>query len=273
MSMDARRAWEEHSQAQGNAYIVGKQLAIYAEKVTDLAWAGDGDLMRACRLSRRSVQRALRELETLREIVRQPPQAGRRRLYLVDPAGRSQLVLFSSQSGASAIPQYGLAQSATRGTVPPVAQSATSDQDCASHVRAGSSSKELVNSTPPTPRPGGSAHSPDLLRSITTPRRRRRRGLEPVVAQPCPLPDHDPSERELFARRWADVLHRLSPLLPETTVEIWLADAHLHELDPLTIAVDAQRIAWIAGRFAPVLQRVAGTDVQLVACDHVGVRR
>jgi hypothetical protein len=97
--MDAMRAWEEHSQAHGSAYIVGKQLAIWAQPGTNLMWATNPKIARACRMSVRHVQRALRSLELAGEIVRQPTSPGHRRVYLIDAKAAGQLPLFPAGGG------------------------------------------------------------------------------------------------------------------------------------------------------------------------------
>lgn len=248
------RAWEEHSQAQGSAYIVGKQLAIWAQPGTNLMWAANPQIARACRLSVRHVQRALRSLELAGEIVRQPASPGQRRVYLIDAKAAGQLPLFTARGDTRVTPPHD-----TTGLKGDTRVTPTEGQ------------KEK-NNTPLAP-PGGNP-SPDLLRRIKQPRaRRRRRRDATVVAVACPLPERDPEQRTACEQRWSEIADALRCQLSDGAFEIWLADAHLHALSPLTVAVDAHRAAWIASRFGPVLHRAAGAEVQLVACAQITVAR
>jgi hypothetical protein len=253
MSMDAMRAWEEHSHAHGSAYIVGKQLAIWAQPGTNLMWAANPQIARACRLSVRHVQRALRSLELAGEIVRQPVSPGQRRVYLIDAKAAGQLPLFTARGDTRVIPPHDT--TGLRGDT---------------HVTPTEGQKGKDN-TPPAP-PRGGAHPPDLLRGMSRPRRRRRGLAVPVAPQPCPLPAAAAVARTLIEQRWSEIAERLEPLMTPAAFEIWLADAHLHALAPLTVAVDAERIAWIASRFEPLLHRAAGVPVSVVACQQLGVR-
>lgn len=252
--MDAMRAWEEHSQAQGSAYQVGKQLAIWAQPQTNLMWAANPRIARACRLSVRQVQRALRSLELAGEIVRQPASPGQRRVYLIDAKAAGQLPLFSARGDDTRV-------------IPP---HDTTGLRGDTRVTPTEGQKGKDN-TPLAPQGGNP--SPDLLRSVKQPRRRRRARALAVVAETCPLPERDPEQRSACEERWSEIADALRPQMPADMFEIWLADAHLHDLSPLTVAVHAERMRWIASRFAPVLQHAAGAEVALVACAQIKAAR
>lgn len=86
-------AWE-HSKQGGNALIVLLKLADNADDERRLAWPSVPHLAKKCRMSERTVQRALRELEaageisTHREGGRQRDGSYKATVYRVHPQGR-----------------------------------------------------------------------------------------------------------------------------------------------------------------------------------------
>lgn len=281
MSMEAVRSWEKHSRTEGTAFVVGKQLAFYAEQRTDLAWPSNKALAQSCRLSERQVQRALRELELTGEIVEQARSHGRRRVYIVTPQLPSQAPLFHPE-GDTHVTQEGGFVTQALGDI----QGLEGD----THAHAGRNPKnQKQNHTPLGPPGGGALAAPDLLRELhpagQTPRvsvcvervaparRRRSRRLasEPVVASGrCPLhelTDSAASDRVALEEHWHLLASRLRERIGESTFEVWFADAHLHRLDSgLTLAIDPHRLGWVPDRFGAVIAAAAGVDVEMVAC-------
>lgn len=79
----------DHSRSRGTARLVLLALADNADRQTRIAWPGVEDLAKRTRVSERSVQRALRALEGLREIeLIEAGRPGQRARYRVIPEGR-----------------------------------------------------------------------------------------------------------------------------------------------------------------------------------------
>lgn len=275
MSMQALHSWEAHSRAGDAAFIVGKQLALYAQQQTDLAWPSDRELVRSTRLSKSTVQRALRELERAGEIIRQAASPGRRRVYLIAPQSPHQE------------PLPGL-EGVTHDTFVASGKGVICDVEGVTHACAGSNPQNQ-RQDPPSPPKGGFAVAPDLLDRLhptgQTPRvtarvervaparrRRRRRGEDaPLLASgPCPLhgvTDRAASDRLALEEHWKHIASRLRERIGETTFELWLCDAHLHGLESgLQLAIDPPRLSWVAERWGRAIAAAAGVDVEIVAC-------
>lgn len=258
MSIELANDWKTHSGASGAAYRVGKELALYAQRGTGLAWPSNAELHRATRLSERHIQRALRVLEARGELIRQPSQPGRRRVYLVVPLPGDAMSLFPPDVG--------------RHNVTP--------KVTPTRARVGTAGNR-INNTPPTPQ-GGSA--PDLLRSIgqsghvtvrlpeACNQRRRRRDTsarQPVERRPCPLlgRTHDHALEE----EWLGLSERVRDLVGESVFEIWFGSGHLHRGgESLELGIHPDRLSWVYGRFGRVLERAVDRPLELVGCEQAG---
>lgn len=283
--MEAIRQFAAHSQSEDVARIVGFGLAWFAQRDTNLAWPSDVELMAFTRRSKRTVAKALRQLERSGEIQKQDRDKLRpifdamdrpvpRRVYLLDPQAAGQLSLITAE-GAPVC------------TLDPGDERAVSGLERAPHAGAGSN-QQNQQQDPPNPPEGGNAQAPDLLRRLRpagqTPRvsarvereapsRRRRRRREVVVpAAPGRCPLHEPTDRaasgrEALEERWDPLADALRERIGAERYAVWFADAHLHATEPVVqLAVAPERLLWVADRYERVIATVVGVDVELVAC-------
>lgn len=267
------QAMRQHSRATGLAKVVGIAVASYAKRDTALAWPSNDELA-DWGLSKRRLQLALRSLEELGELKRQPDQEShlRRRVYLIDPEAGRQLSLLDAQTGAACAP------------VAPVA-GAHMVKAGARHARAGKEPQEPQNNNnPPNPPVGGL--TPNLLlelqQTAQTPtfpstaqgaggarrRRTRRRDRDACVAsEPCPL--QAPESEQAFGREleeWAVLERRLRERIGAQW-EIWAMRAHPHpRAGALVVAVKPECAAFLGQRFGRFVDEVVGGPVAFVGC-------
>ena len=268
MSLDAKLLWEEHSRAAGTPFIVGKELAIWARD-GHLSSPSNAQLASACRLSLRQVQRAIRALEQAGEIER---QAGRARAFLICPDRPRQQLLFDVVGDVTTAAEPEL-ELAAGGDMSPCERRSGGDTAMTPRgdTHAGAWSEDfdgLTSKAPPQPpqQVGGARIDPGAGGLVLTAprsvapklshRRRRRREVPTYASEPC---------RDRTAAAW---LSAVRERLGDPTFEIWLADAHLHGA---VLAVEPDKVGWVADRFGRLLAAAAGSDVQLVGC--LGVAR
>lgn len=242
---------DAHSRARGAARSVLNRLALHAEEGTNLAWPTNTKLAGETGLSERHVSRAIAELVTLGEIVRQPHQ-NRRRMLLVTPDAPHQITLLSA--GDPDRMSY----------LNPHLTLATLGSEGDTHTRAGRKDKKDINNTPQTPQRGP---APDLVSSwsTSTRRRRRSRGQHPTAPPPGePCPGAQPK----LAASWSAIEAALREAEQWGQWEVWGQDAHPHELrDGILVVAFRPAVArWVQQRWAGYLKGISGIPVGIVGC-------
>lgn len=256
MSVAAVQLVDKHSQARGAARSVLNRLALHAQERTNLAWPTTAKLAIETGYSQRHVQRLLAELVDAGEVIRHGFR-GDRAVYLVTPHAPGQSPLFTDLTSDAPV--------ASQVTLPATHTSRGGD----TYVRACINGKDKKDSnTPPAPQ-GGSA--PDLSTAFTNGNRRRRsRGQHPTPpapGEPCP------GRRSEFETYWRGVAEQLRGVVGESAFEIWLLDAHPHDLgDAVSLAVHPGKVQWVRTRFGKLIARLATIPVSVVGCAELEER-
>ena len=133
---------------------------------------------------------------------------------------------------------------------------------------------------PPQP-PYSGESTPDLLESLDRPvltcgapapakprRRRERDALRSALLDACPNGSTD----EHAISEWAALAQTLRERIGDETWKIWLGAAHAHRIDAgtLVVAIEAETLEWVHGRFGAVIAQASKRPVALVACAELG---
>lgn len=269
------RAMLEHSQTQGMNRTVAMAVAFYANVDTGLSYPSNELLEREWGLSERSVQRALRRLEELGELRRQPQleSVARRRVYLVG-SGQMSILDAAEEVGAK-----------------PGRQASWRAPDCqtpATHARV-EGTVEPLTAPPPTPptasgghpllsdtsRPDSTPASRTALQEVAARRRRPRRRASSVPAsEPCPSDSAANGMAQRLAAEWEPVLARLREQLGPDLFDVWFGETHPHALDDgvLVVGASAAQASWNQGRYGRIVGEAAGQPVRFVACERLETR-
>lgn len=253
-----------HCTAKGLDKAVGNAVAFYASPETGLAFPSNETLMKDWGFSERRIQIALRRLEAGGALRRQPQLEtfDRRRVYLV--ADR-QLSLLGEETGAPGAP--------------------VSTRAPARLARAGSDVVEPKEpKDPPNPPASGGeplpACSPGVVAAqgaaVARGRRRRRRAAfrdaHSTASEPCPLQDAFGNVDGALTEAWGVLLPRISEVLGEQNVAVWLHRAHPHrfEGDTLVVGLVPESAGWARDRFGRAIALAADRPVTLVGCELIG---
>jgi hypothetical protein len=274
--------WADCSRASDSDYLVGMALAYHAQLDTSLAWPKDTDIEHFARVSRRQVQRSLRALERLGEIIRQPDR-GHRRLYLIAPGAPFQQPMFVGETATSGefialdgnrlahqrLP-LATASSPLRGRVEEPQRTEENRTPQPPSVDGG------ARPLPPSPftslPPGYATERAARSKSRRRADRRQRRSSAPG---PCPLNAMTASEAEVLiakAALEAELEARYGP--DSRQVEYWRMHrkgAHLHALDPpVVLALSPLTWSYVKKEFRRPLAAIFGDGVSVVSCDALG---
>lgn len=273
MSFEAMRQIQTESRAHGLDRAIAMAIAYYANPTTGISYPSNKVLMSEWGFSERTLQTALRTLEDLGDLRRQPTLEThrRRRVYLV---GSGQLPIFDEWGQNAVRPQSRARTTAVR-PQPPARVEGT---------------EEPLTAPPNPPASGGertrtphrsSEHSPGQPRVAGVERaagaRRRHRRRRPdeqgsvVASEPCPLHQQTASAADptIAEEVWLALEERLRHRLGERW-EVWGAGAHPHRLhgDTLVIALAAPRVPYVTQRFGGVLAELRRPgQLALVGCE------
>lgn len=257
----------EHSRAKGTTFHVGIAIAYYANHESGLSFPSNDTLIARWHFKERTIEASLRELEQLGEIARRPDLESfeRRRVYIVGHQTSLADMLDETPANGSA---------GANALAPAV------------HLQSARPCKEPKNlrtSTPPTPLPGGSSTSPSPSstpsavdrspeRAARRSRRTRSRRGRNSASDVCPLSLLDAERLAVLAQEASTIVEALESRYGEDTKHgrswrLRSRGAHLHALDPLTLALPTVDLGWVKAEFPIALEKVCGRPVQLVACD------
>lgn len=257
------------SQAKGLDRAVIAAVASYANAETGLAFPSNDLLMREWGFSERRIQTALRNLEELGELRRQPQEESfqRRRVYIVGSGQLSILDVGAELRAPTSVRPHDMPAPAQM----PSRVKGTGNQTTAPQPPASGGERAQTSSLVPT-----STQSPRVtarLERVAASRRRRRRrrdddGASFASGQSCPLGEiADSDELALLAEQWARIGERLQELIGAPVFEVWFAGAHLHAAgDALELGVSPHTLQWVHRRFALPLQRAVDRPLELVGC-------
>jgi hypothetical protein len=260
----------EHSKAAGDARKLAVIMAGYANVETDRAYASDRELMRNG-FSKSAIYDGLKKLQRLGELVRLPDAKEGPRVFLVCPHGHEQLCLTDhpgpplgrSLDGPQDVP----------GTVQPTrAREGNPIEPRTQELpRAGARGATLTAPSPITSPANG--HDAERVAPSKSRRRQdRRQRRRPSAPGLCPLSVLDAERLAMLTEETETIIEALRQRYGEDTKHgrswrLRSRGAHLHALDPLTLAFPPVDWSWVKAEFPIALEKVCGRPVQLVACD------
>lgn len=272
MSWELMEEVLRHSRTTGAGRQAMVAMARFANQDRHLAYPQNEIVIEKFGVSERTLQRGLRECEELGELQRQPllEDYQRRRVYLVDPT-------FRRQAALPGLAELGVSPGVSRQTPAPAPVSS----------RAGVREEtEETLKLPPNPPTGGVAltspspfTSPptdnrDTERAARRGRRSRSRRSRSSASDVCPLSALDAERLAMLTEETRAIVEALNGRWDEGTKHerswrLRSRGAHLHALDPLTLAFPPVDHSWVSREFPIALEKVCGRPVQLVICEGV----